>query len=142
LKKTRLQIEYDYDFSLLGVVTNVKEYKLAWYINQVLQINLTKQEEIIIPKLDARNLVISNLLHESDYSSIRLIGNRSLEDDSNVKSTLLPELQNFTHFLLLHDEQGAFDEKTLIDQIKSIDVVEYVVAIDPDRLKNKDNLIF
>ncbi len=142
MKKTRLQIEYDYDFFLLGIVTAVKEYKLAWYLNDALGVDLTKQEDIVIPKVDTNNLTISNLMFKTEHATIRLIGNRSVEESSDIKSNLLPELQNFTHFFVLQDESEAFDKIALMDQLKSIEIIDYVVAIEPEKLKNKDNLIF
>ena len=142
LKKTRLKIEYDYDFFLLGIIAGVKEYNLAWHLTKALNIKLVKQEDIIIPKTEGDDLAISNLLFETENSSVRLIGNRSANQESDTKSTLLPELQNFTHFFVLQDEGEIFEKSKLIDKIKSIGPIEYVVAIEPDKLKNRDNLIF
>lgn len=142
MKKTRLQIAYDYDFLLLGIVTSAREYRLAWWLNQALTIDLEKQEDIVIPKIDDNDLMISNLKYETDNSKLRLISNRSADGDSERKSCLLPELQNFTHFLVLEDEGESFDQTEFTGSIKSIDAIDYVIAIEPDKLKNKDNLIF
>ncbi len=142
MKKTKLQIEYDYDFFLLGIVSTVKEYKLAWHLNNALGVDLRKQDDIIIPKMDTNNLIISNLIFQTEHCTIRLIGNRSVGESSDTKSNLLPELQNFTHFFVLQDEGDAFDRTALMEKLKTIDVIDYVVAIAPEKLKNKDNLIF
>lgn len=123
------------------MVTAVKEYKLAWCINNTLGMDLTKQDDIIIPKIDTDNLTISNLLFKTEHATIRLMGNRSV-GGSDIKSNLLPELQNFTHFFVLQDESEAFDRQLLLTKLKAIEVIDYVVAIEPEKLKNKDNLIF
>ena len=142
LKKSRLKIEYDYDFFLLGIVTSAKEYKLAWSLNKALGINLVKNEDIVIPKMDANALIISNLIYETENSSVRLIGNRSVGEPEDIKSSLLPELQNFTHFLVLQDHADSFNRDELTKTLKTVSIVDYVVAIAADKLKNKDNLIF
>lgn len=142
MKKTRLKIDYDYDFFLLGIVSAAKEYKLAWKLNNALNIKLVKQEDIVIPQMGGRDLYISNLLYETENSRIRLISNRSMADDSEEKSNLLPELQNFTHFFVLQDESESFDQTEIVDIIKNLDATDYVVSIAPEKLKNKDNLIF
>lgn len=142
MKKTRLKIDYDYDFFLLGIVSAAKEYKLAWKLNNALNIKLVKQEDIVIPQMGGRDLYISNLLYETENSRIRLISNRSMADDSEEKSNLLPELQNFTHFFVLQDESESFDQTEIVDIIKKLDATDYVVSIAPEKLKNKDNLIF
>ncbi len=142
MKKTRLQIEYDFDFFLLGMVTVVKEYKLAWCINDTLGMDLRKQDDIIIPKVDTNNLIISNLLFKTEHTTIRLIGNKSVAGPADIRSNLLPELQSLSHFFVLQDESEAFDRRMLLEKLKSIAVIDYVVAIAPEKLKNKDNLIF
>ena len=65
-----------------------------------------------------------------------------MADDSEEKSNLLPELQNFTHFFVLQDESESFDQTEIVDIIKNLDATDYVVSIAPEKLKNKDNLIF
>ena len=48
IKKNKLEIEYTYDFELLGVRTSLKGYKLAWEINKILRMNLIKHENLVI----------------------------------------------------------------------------------------------
>ncbi len=142
MKKTRLKIDYDYGFCLIGIVSIVKEYKLAWDLNQSLNINLVKQGDIAIPKTNENDLLISNLLFETENSTLRLIGNRSISEENEEKAILLPELQNFTHFFLIQDEAETFQRDRMIEKMKGIGSIDYVVGIEPDKLKNKDNLIF
>jgi hypothetical protein len=42
MKKSKLLIDYEFDFELLGLSASAKGYKLAWELNQVLGIQLVK----------------------------------------------------------------------------------------------------
>ncbi|MDA0193667.1 MAG: IPExxxVDY family protein [Bacteroidetes bacterium] len=142
MKKTKLKIDYDYDFQLYGIVTNAREYKLAWSINKGLKINLVKQKDILIPMANQGDLTITNLLFETENSSLRLIGNRSVGSSDGGKANLIPELSNFTHFFVVRDEGDNFGSQELIRLLKAISVIDYLTLIEIDKLKNKDNLIF
>ena len=48
MKKSRLDIEYDFDFELLGIHSSARGYKLAWEINQALGIQLVKQPDLVV----------------------------------------------------------------------------------------------
>ena len=45
MKRTKLVIDYEYDFNLIGIISTAKGYKLAWELNQALGIHLVKQSE-------------------------------------------------------------------------------------------------
>ena len=47
MKKNKLIASFDFDFSLLAIASQLKEYKLAWLINQELGVNLIKQPDEI-----------------------------------------------------------------------------------------------
>lgn len=142
MKKTKLKIEYDYNFQLYGIVTKAREYKLAWSINKGLNINLVKQEDILIPMANQGDLTITNLLFETENSTLRLIGNRSVGLSDGGKANLIPELSNFTHFFVVRDEGDNFSSQELIRLLKEISIIDYVTLIETEKLKNRDNLIF
>ena len=50
MKKSRLAAVYEFDFELIGIVSMVKEYKLAWNLNQLNLFHLVKAEDIKITK--------------------------------------------------------------------------------------------
>jgi len=45
MKKKRLDIEYTFDFDLYGIISNVKAYKLAWELNNLLGSKLQKKDD-------------------------------------------------------------------------------------------------
>ena len=46
-KNIRIDIEYDYDFLLIGICSPLKEYQLCYHINKVFQIELQRSNEDI-----------------------------------------------------------------------------------------------
>ncbi len=141
MKKTRLTADYYYNFTLLGLSSVAKEYKLAWSLNQVLQINLVKQDDIKIEFLNKNILVISNFLYQSENAIIRFLNNKSF-DQGDESLFLIPELRNFDFLIQIIDDADTFDIKEIIPKISALNVVSFVTEIDTDKLKSKENLIF
>ena len=47
MKTFTLDVEYECDFDLFGVVSSSREHMLAWQLNQVLRLRLIKQQDLI-----------------------------------------------------------------------------------------------
>jgi hypothetical protein len=142
MKKTRLLIEYDFNFDLLGICSTVKEYKLAWSINNALHIKLCKTPDVEYDFLNANRFLISNYLFETEHVKFRLLKNQAIESTGGLKKYLLPDLNHFDFFILIEDEGGIFDLDNVILQLKSIPVITYLLKLKPENLKSKENLIF
>ena len=142
MKKNKLIASFDFDFSLLAIASQLKEYKLAWLINQELGVNLVKQPDEIFDFLGDNQICISNYLYRTENSRIRLIFNRSREGSSSNFQYLIPELKQFDYLFLI---QG-FDDTWLIsevrDLLRNIGGVQMVNQIGVDHLKSRENLIF
>ena len=48
MKKKKLVVDYEIDFDLFGLISTVKDYKLAWLLNKHLSIHLTREEDLSI----------------------------------------------------------------------------------------------
>jgi hypothetical protein len=142
MKKSRLSADYSYNFTVLGLTTVAREYKLAWSINHALHINLIKQDDIAIEFLNNNRLEISNFLHRSENSSIRLLKNKSYDTNDNSSLYLVPELKNIDYLMVLDDVTGAYNVREIISALSGISIVDFVTSIDTDKLKSKENLIF
>ena len=99
MKKNRLTAAYDFDFDLIGIVSTVKEYKLAWNLNQLNLFHLVKAEDIKIEFTDHRQILISNLIHEDDYSMVHLLKNKLISSNNGVNQYLIQELSRFDFLL-------------------------------------------
>ena len=142
MAKNKLIIEYDYDFSLYGNISISKDYRLAWLINKYLDLHLTKAEDINISFINDENLVISNYLYETEHAQLRMLKNKSEDRKSDKMSYLIPELNKFDYLIMKNGRIGELSDQELLSEIQKIKEVQYIVALDIDKLKSKENLIF
>ncbi|HEX8546303.1 MAG TPA: IPExxxVDY family protein [Cytophagaceae bacterium] len=142
MKSTKLIVEYDYDFEVLALISSVKAYKLAWFLNKELKIKLCKSEDLYFDFIKEGSIVISNYIYQTEFSIFRLLKNKSCEHSNTSKPYLLPELKKYDYVIQLSGEISMFPLTALQDTLKHIPSVEYVKLIDIDSIKSKENLIF
>ena len=141
MKKNTLDASYNFDFDLIGIISTVKEYKLAWLINKKLAIRLVKHDDMEIEFLKQKSLVVSNFLYETETSQARLLKNKSM-DFSGQANYLLPELHKFDFLFTIHGFEDTFDRREVVGALKEIPQVQFAQILPMDRLKSKENLIF
>ncbi len=139
MRKTKLVINHQLDETVVGIVSTLKDYKLAWHINQVFSINLVMQPSLLIEFVKGNDLAIVNYLFQNEFQEFRLVRNRGLDLNSGY---LIPELVNFDFFLLVSGEEHLLPNNSITSKLQSIKGVEYAQQIDVNRLKSKDNFIF
>lgn len=139
MRKTKLVIENVFEGSVVGIVSTLKDYKLAWSINQVFNIELALQPPIVLEFLKDPDLVITNFLFEDGFCSYRLLRNKGNDLNSGF---LIPELVNFDFFLLISGEEEILPDQTVIDSLRNVQGISFFQRINVDRLKSKDNFIF
>lgn len=140
MKKKRLEIDYSYDFELLGVISSAKGYKLAWDINNRLGVRLVKQADVIIQFNDKITGTYSHYSHTSPLNLIRLFRNKPNEQEA-TKNLLAQEFPHFDYIIM---SQGAdkIESNRLQEYLRDISSVELVAFIPLDALKQKDYFIF
>lgn len=140
MKKKRLEIDYSYDFELLGVISSAKGYKLAWDINNLLGVRLVKQADVIIQFSDKITATYSHFSHNSPLNLIRLFRNKPNEAEA-AKNPLAHEFPHFDYIIM---SQGAdkIESNRLQQYLRNISSVELVAFIPLDALKQKDYFIF
>jgi hypothetical protein len=140
MKKNKLEIEYSYDFKLIGVITAAKGYKLAWELNQLLHINLVKQPDLVVGFKNNDEKSFSFYAHETRLNRLKLFKNKPLENEPG-KYFLIPEFPHFD-FIILAAMQEPDAYLKLIDAVKSVPAVQLVASIPVEGLKSKSNFIF
>ncbi len=141
MKKTKLIADVDFDFSLLAIASQMKEYKLAWMINQDLGIRLVKQPDEIFHFLGDEQLCISNYLYQTEHSKLRLVFNRSKEETAS-NQFLIPELKQFDYLMLVEGFESSMVIAEVRETLKRINGVQMVNLMEIDQLKTRENLIF
>ena len=140
MKKSKLVIDYEYNFELVGVTTPAKGYKLAWEMNQRLGIHLVKQPDLIVGFRNSEEKPFSFYAFETPLNRLKLFKNKPLDQESG-KYFLIPEFPHYDFIILAAMEEQHWHQH-LMRKIKSIKDVQLVASIPLEGLKSKSNFIF
>ncbi len=137
MSKFTLNIEEDYDFSLIGISCHAKDYRLCYELNKILEIDLVRGEDLDIDSKNSKaNYALYDYVDEENFIDYYLISNRS------NKGFLIPEHKSTDFFLLLKGASNDDIIETIINKIGEIQLVLTSFQIDVTKLKSKQNLIF
>jgi hypothetical protein len=140
MKKSKLVIDYEFDFELLGLISSAKGYKLAWDINQALDIQLVKQPDLLVGFKKNEERSFSFYAYQTQLNRLKMFKNKPSEQDSG-KYFLIPEFPHYD-FIILADMEEQFTHQQLIHSIKTIKSIQLVAFIPLEGLKSKSNFIF
>jgi hypothetical protein len=148
------------DYHLIAIHTSLEDYRLAYFINQKLPINLSKNENEIQINIkegetkfsrfyfyDTEKAISWNLIQnkneviqQKNENSQNLFSNINLEVSTKVY--LLPEFKKVDYFLKIEnvDEGMNFTEIQLL--LNTIDNISTVYKVEINKIKSKNNLIF
>jgi hypothetical protein len=140
MKKAKLQIEPTFDFELLGIVSPIREYRMAWLVNQDLELNLVKVDDLELEFLNSEKLEIAQYFLSLPHGFIQLLKNKALNSAQQL-AYLVPELKNLDYFLLVQDETEQLDLSNFMEKLSRNPLVQSIVRIDISKLKSKENLL-
>jgi len=142
MKTFKLEVEYDYDFDLFGLVSSSKEHKLAWALNKYFNLRLIKQKDLSYNFFNKGHLVISNYLHLTEHTAIRLLRNKSVDLCTLKKPFLVPDIKEYDYIIQITGALTEFYQQELLNRFKLVPFIQYVKKFDPNSLKFKENLMF
>ncbi|MBX0333114.1 IPExxxVDY family protein [Pontibacter sp. HSC-14F20] len=143
MKTLYLDIEYDFSFALFGVVASCRDYKMAWSINRVLGLNLTRQQDICYELEDRQKMYISHFEHNDTHSTVRLFRNKALGTLAVKRPYMLPDVKEYDYILQLSGAlQQYLNPQELFRKFQSLPMIQYAKQFDPLTLKNKEHLLF
>ena len=140
MKKSTLRLALQFEFDLLGLVAPVKDYKMAWLINNILGIKLVKTHDYRLEFLNQPNLIISQYIVKKEHGFIQLLRNRSYSN-AGLVGYLIPELKYMDFFLVLQDFTFDVDINSYIEDLSGHGQIQNVVKLDISKLKSKENLL-
>jgi len=140
MKKSKLVIEYDYDFELVGIRSTAKGYRLAWQINAALGIHLIRQPDLTVGFKKGDEKKFSFYAHEARINRLKLFKNKPADSEQG-KYFLVPEFPHYD-FIFLIQMDDVTQHETIISQLRQIDSIELVSSIPLEGLKSKSNFIF
>ena len=144
-------------YALIGIHCVIEDYRLAFLINQTLDIKLRRRlDDLTNPSLNS-SYALFEWFDEKQLTTYHLVANtckvqhNNLQQQSNslfgedssgaTNFYLLPEFKKVNYLLKIQTEFHN-KEKIILNNILRIPQVVTAYSIDADALKSKDNLIF
>lgn len=137
--KSILDIEYEFNFWLIGISSHLRDYRISWALNKALGIALSKENdfEIVHKKQgDAQFYSHYAFTCEQTQRIYHLFSNKC------PNGYLLPEIKHADYLLML---DGNFNNQVIEELCKLVRKTQHINAvfnIDVETLKSKKNLIF
>lgn len=146
------------DYQLIAIHTSLDDYRLVYFINQMLPVLLIKSTNdlpIILNEgvtsfsrfifEDPRKEIFWNLIeNESEVIRDKNDNSPNLFTNSNLafvtKVYLLPEFKKVDYFLKIENAEQSIEEITTT--IQTIDRISTAYPVKMDQIKSKNNLIF
>lgn len=149
------------DYHLIAIHTSLEDYRLAYFINQKLPINLGKNKNEIqinikegetkfsrfyyqdVEKGISWNLIQNKnevIQHKNDKKQNNLFSNISLEVSTKVY--LLPEFKKVDYFLKIENLEDDLNVTAIQVLLNTIDSISTAYKVETNKIKSKNNLIF
>jgi hypothetical protein len=143
----------DANYSLYAIHCDLEDYRLAFYINQVLKTNLKRTKEDV----DFSDNIAAFSLFEWENSNLKstwnLIKNTCLVEDNSINQGLFSEQSEknwMTHYLLDEHPTVSYFLKIIgankkgdkiTEELQKIPAINMTYSINVKELKSKDYLI-
>ena len=148
------------DYHLIAIHTSLEDYRLAYFINQKLPINLSKNKDEIQINIkegetnfsrfyyfDKKNAISWNLIQnkneviqQKNENSQNLFSNINLEVSTKVY--LLPEFKKVDYFLKIENVAEEMNVTEIQVLLNTIDSISTAYIVETNKIKSKNNLIF
>ena len=128
----------EYDFLLIGIVSQQREYRLCHFLNQCLAVTLARKNDFEIMKPQNRQTLSFALFccEPEDREQYYLFANKT------VGGYLLPDLKNIDYFLMVKEYHNRVTAEDLLREVKGIPLVLGAYILQPERLRARENLVF
>lgn len=137
-KKVILDIGFDYDFVLLGIVSLEKFHRLVWLINQQLGYHFVHAGEIEFMEHDLVGSAFTKYEYADEINHLDLV----LFENRDDSQYLIPEMRTVDYFMMIKGALDFLDVRDLLANLKPVDSIQLITEIDHQKLKSKQNLIF
>ncbi|MDW8394187.1 MAG: IPExxxVDY family protein [Chitinophagales bacterium] len=127
------------DLLVFGMATAVRDYQLAFLLNQTLPADFVRQTEIEVELPRQMQRIAFTWFRFSD-EDLQL--NCFLVTNKSGNEFFIPEYRQADFLLCVQGPEAPFRRSELIRQLKSLQALQLVFEIDIRRIKFKDRLIF
>ncbi|MDD5150350.1 MAG: IPExxxVDY family protein [Flavobacterium sp.] len=148
------------DYHLIAIHTSLEDYRLAFFINQKLPINLSKSEnEIQINIKEGETKFSRFYFYDKEWDvAWNLIQNKNeviqqkndinqnlfsnIKMEVSTKVYLLPEFKKVDFFLKIENLEEPIEVEKIQSLLNTIDNISTAYKVETNKIKSKNNLIF
>jgi hypothetical protein len=148
---------YDDTYKLIAVHCRLEDYRLAYSLNQNLNLKLERKPDDLDFKYLKSSYSVFEWNNEAQYVTWNLVSNVCKKEEDGFYSTgtlfetgekvlktfnLISELQSVDYFIKISDEIKIINEDLILSRLQTIPEIITSYAVNPLKIKSKDYLIF
>jgi hypothetical protein len=134
----RLKIENKPNYRLIGISSHENDYRLVWAINNQMNIQFTRTEDLIVRKHQTKeDLRFSRYFYydEERYQKYYLLSNRCPD------GFLFPEIKNFDFLMQISGETTDMEIQKINRHLKRVEVISASYILDSEKLKGINEIL-
>jgi hypothetical protein len=137
MARQQLNIEYDFDFTIIGLVCQAKDYRLCFEINKIMGFDFEKttDTEIFDAKQGDAGYFSTYLYENEDETSFYIIFNRG------SKGVLVPEQNKLDCFIVVKGPFREDQRKQLLSDLKKVTLILGTYELEVKKLKSRENFL-
>jgi hypothetical protein len=129
-KVHRLELQPEYDFELIALVCNLRDYKMCFELNDTMELALKRAPDIALDDKDRnRSLHVHYAAVDGDNLEFRVVANKG------TKGYFVPEKRNIHYFLLIRNANRAFGD-SFFSRLRGMPWLEGAYRLDPNELRS------
>ena len=123
----------------IGLVTPARGYRLAWTLNHVLSIHLSKTLGKVFEQTKGADLVLrTHYFYERAHEVYRLIQNK-LEGEAHAAEALIKEWKSFDYLLIC--QISCTEQEKMLKELQNCSLLQYVSLLKTEP-KHIEKLMF
>lgn len=136
-KKLSAKIDFSSEYTLIGISCHLKDYRLTFFLNKNLNIQLRRMDDFIQAGSNKEDLNYSVYFYHCPDTK----NNFCLITNHHSEGKLMPSLRSIDYFLLVENELPDERKKDLISKIKTIPNLLTAYEIELSKVKNINQLL-
>lgn len=149
-----MSLDFEDDYSLIGIHSTEEDYRLAYLLNKELNFKLTRFKNNLDFKNSNAEFTLFEFKDKNNFLNYYLINNKDTHLTNNknniglfggnytTTSYLIPEKNKVDYFLKIEGGICTSFKQNLLENLNNIQQIITSYSIEPSNLKTKDHLIF
>ena len=136
-KKIRTEMEFNY--RLIGVASSLKEYKFCYHLNQLLNVDFIKLNDLVFQSTDRTRPIQFGVFKAGDEEEKNQF---FVFNNKNLGEVLLLEAVNFDFIIQIKGECNEKERTAILDGIKAFPEILICAEIPLKKIKSKERLVY